>query len=137
MYLKRKKRHSHLASFYRCGICGETISGDNTWWDIKGIRCSDCHRNLKAGVMTLEIFDEDYGHDVVVKEWQMQSDYNIHPSTLKKLCRLGVLKSRELKRLDGTVYKRLFVVNENKEFFKEHQKKPSITVKFTKSNKTT
>lgn len=118
---------------YTCGICGETISGDNTWWDLKGIRCSDCQRNLKAGVVPLEIFDDDYGYDVVVKEWQMQSDYNIHPSTMRKLCRQGVLKSRDLKRLDGTVYKRLFVVSENKEFFKEHPKKPPYKVIITNS----
>ena len=107
---------------YTCGICGESISGDNTWWDLKGIRCSDCQRNLKTGVVPLEIFDDDYGYDVVVKSWQMQSDYNIHPSTLRKLCRLGTLKSRELKRLDGKVYERLFVVSENKDFFGHHKR---------------
>ena len=64
----------------------------------------------------------------------MQSDYNIHPSTLRKLCRLGTLKSRELKRLDGTVYERLFVVNENKDFFKEHPKKPKMEIKLEWSN---
>jgi len=118
---------------YTCGICGESISGDNTWWDLKGIRCSDCQRNLKAGVVPLEIFDDNYGYDVVVKSWQMQSDYNIHPSTLRKLCRLGTLKSRELKRLDGAVYERLFVVNENEDFFKEHPKKPKMKVEITNS----
>ncbi len=118
---------------YSCGICGETLSGENTWWDLKGIRCSDCQRNLKAGVIPLEIFDDDYGYNVVVKSWQMQSDFNIHPSTLKKLCRLGTLKSRELKRLDGKIYERLFVVNENKEFFKEHPKNPYLKVEIGRS----
>ncbi len=107
---------------YTCGVCRETIAGDNTWWDLKGIRCGDCQRNLKAGVVPLEIFEDDYGYDVVVEDWKMQTYYGIHPATLRKFCRQGLLKSRDLKRLDGTVYRRLFMVSENVEFFKTHHK---------------
>lgn len=111
---------------YSCGICGETIPGDRTWWDLRGIRCPDCQRNVKAGIVPPEIFeDEDYGYDLVVKDNQLGWDYGFHSSTVRKLCRLGELKGRELKRENGTVYKTLFVVSENKEFFEKHPKKES------------
>jgi len=121
-------------SGYTCRICGESMSGDNTWWDLKGIRCLDCQRNLKEGVVPLEMFDDDYGYDVVVKTWELQTYYGIHPATIRKLQRQGILKARELKRKDGIVYGSLFVVSENKEFFNEHPKqKPKINITFSSS----
>lgn len=121
---------------YTCGICGESIEGDKTWWDLRGIRCLDCQRNVKAGIVPPEIFeDEDYGYDLVVKDNQLGWDYGIHSATVRKLCRQGELKGRELKSENGTVYKTLFVVSENKEFFEKHPKKESkIKVTFSSSN---
>ncbi|MCL5409860.1 MAG: hypothetical protein M1607_03310 [Patescibacteria group bacterium] len=121
---------------YTCGICGKSINGNETWWDLKGIRCLDCQRNLMEGAVPLEIFDDDYGYDVVVKDSQMNWDYGIHSATLGKLCRQGLLKSRDLKYEDGTIYKRLFLVSENKKFFDEHpKKKPKMEIKFVKAEK--
>ncbi|MEO6508676.1 MAG: hypothetical protein ABIO02_01875 [Patescibacteria group bacterium] len=110
---------------YTCGICSEIISGDNTWWDLKGIRCVDCQRNLKEDIVPMEIFDDNYGYDVVVKDWELKSHYGIHPATVRKLHRNGVLKGRDLKRIDGSVYETLYVVSENEAFFKDHPKKES------------
>lgn len=108
---------------YTCGICSESISGENTWWDLRGTRCGDCQRNLKAGVIPLEIFEDDYGYDVVIKSWNFRDDYGVHPSSVKKLRREGLLHGRDLKRADGTVYYTIYMVNENKEFLKKYPKK--------------
>lgn len=115
---------------YTCGVCGESISGENTWWDLKGIRCSDCHRNLKAGVVPLEIFEDDYGYDVVIKSWNFRDNYGVHPASIKKLRREGLLHGRDLKRDDGTVYYTIYLVSENKEFLKKYPKKPRMAMKF-------
>lgn len=119
---------------YTCGVCYESISGDNTWWDLKGIRCLDCQRNLKEGAVPLEIFEDDYGYDVVVKGWQLKSNYGIHPATVRKLHRDGTLKGRDLKRKDGTVYETLYIISENKDFFDKHPKLDS-KIKMTISSK--
>lgn len=114
---------------YTCGVCHESISGNNTWWDLKGIRCGDCQRNLKAGLVPLEIFEDDYGYDVVIRDWEFKDDYGVHPSTVRKLKREGLLIGRDLKREDGSVYYTIYLVSENKEFLKKYPKKSNAAPK--------
>lgn len=110
---------------YTCGICGESIPGENTWWDLKGIRCLDCQRNFKAGIVPLEIFDDDYGYDIVIKSWNFRDNYGVHPASVKKLRREGLLHGRDLKRTDGSIYYTIYLVSENQEFLKKYPKKDS------------
>lgn len=114
---------------YSCRVCGEMTPGDKAWWDLNGIKCLDCQRNIKEGIVPLEFFEDDYGDDVVVKDWMMKSYYGVHPATVRKLRREGLLKGRDLRRQDGTVYETLYVVNENQEFFKKYPKiEPKIKI---------
>jgi len=115
---------------YTCGICHNSTSGEKTWWDLHGIRCSDCQRNLKEGIVPLEIFEDDYGYDVVISNWDFRDGYGVHPSSVKKLRREGLLKGRDLKSADGTVYYTIYLVSENQEFLKKYPKKESIKVEF-------
>jgi DNA-directed RNA polymerase subunit RPC12/RpoP len=108
---------------YTCGICSAIIPGEKTWWDLRGIRCPDCQRNLKEGVVPLEIFEDDYGYDVVIKNWSFRDNYGVHPSSVKKLRREGLLHGRDLKHADGTVYYTIYLVSENQEFLKKYPKK--------------
>jgi len=60
----------------------------------------------------------------------------LHPATRGKLRREGLLKGRDLKRKDGSIYCAVYLVKENKEFFKKYPKKPTMKVKFVSpSNK--
>ena len=34
-----------------CGICGRQHPGNEIWWNLDGLRCSDCWRNIKEGVI--------------------------------------------------------------------------------------
>lgn len=108
---------------YSCGICNESMSGDKTWWDLKGIRCADCQRNLKSGNVPLEIFDDDYGYDVVISHWDFKDAYGVYPATVKKLKKEGLIKGHDLKRKDGSVYYTIYLVSENQEFLKSHPRK--------------
>lgn len=119
---------------YTCGVCRASINGDNTWWDLKGIRCGDCQRNLKAGVIPLEIFDDDYGYDVVLRDFDFQYNYGLHSATIRKLKREGFLVGRDLKREDGTVYCTLYLASENKAFLKKYPKKPKMKIEFVNSD---
>jgi len=112
---------------YTCGICHEQTPGERTWWDLNGIRCADCQRNMKEGVFPPEICKND---DIWIREWQLYGDYSIHSATRKKLIREGKLHPRELKRQDGTVYNTIFLVSENQEFFKKYSKKPAMKIEW-------
>ena len=116
---------------YTCGVCHETMSGDKTWWDLKGIRCADCQRNLKAGNVPLEIFDEDYGFDVVISHWDFKDVYGVYPITVKRLKKEGLIKGHDLKREDGSIYYTIYLVSENHDFLKSYPKKdPKMKVEF-------
>ncbi len=109
--------------FYTCGICGENIAGNRTWWNLDGVRCADCQRNIKEGIIPAEIHKNS---DLYIKDWQLISDsyFNINGSTVKKLRREGLLHGGDLKREDGTVYCTVYLLDENKEFLKKYPRKP-------------
>ncbi len=109
---------------YSCGICGRSFAGDKMWWNLDGIRCVDCWRNIKEGVIPHDLKHEYDGDNQWIPEWQFQSEYGIHPATRDKYIRQGILKARLLKDTKGNVYYKVFLVDENKEFLKDRPKRP-------------
>jgi hypothetical protein len=112
---------------YTCGICGEQSPCGTTWWTPDGLTCIDCHRNIKEGVIPDLQKQED---NTYIKEFQISSDFSIHPSTRRMLERKGILKGRELKRQNGSVYETIYLVEENVEFLEKYPKKPKMEVNF-------
>ena len=110
---------------YTCAICRETLPGNEIWWSPKGLRCKDCWRNIQRKVIPSLTYDGD--DKAWIKEWQLQSDFGLHPATRGKLRREGSLKGRDLKRKDGTIYCTIYLVKENEEFFKKHPRQDSKT----------
>lgn len=109
---------------YTCGICGENYNARFIWWNLDGLRCLDCWRNIKNGTIPYlkNRHDDDSGY---FEDWLISSDmgFGIHPSTARKLRRLGQLKGRDLKRSDGSIYCTIYLESENQQFMKEHPKK--------------
>lgn len=106
---------------YDCGICGEHYYGKDIWWNLDGLRCRDCWRNIKEGVIPpLKHRYDDM--KTYFQDWQIRSDYGVHPSTARKYRREGLLVGRDLKREDGTVYYTIYLKSENKKFLKKHPK---------------
>lgn len=60
-----------------------------------------------------------------MKAWQIENDYSLHPATVRKLTRQGILKGRELKTKGGSTYFVVYLVKENKEFVKKYSKSNS------------
>ncbi|MEN8253088.1 MAG: hypothetical protein ABFQ62_01790 [Patescibacteria group bacterium] len=55
--------------------------------------------------------------------WQVKSNYGVHPATRGKLRREGLLMGRDFKNKKGQVYCTIYLVKENKEFLKKYPKK--------------
>lgn len=106
--------------YYNCGICYEGHYGNEIWWNLDGIRCADCWRNIKEGVippLKKHLFDND---DEWISNSQLKSRHNVHPSAVKKLRREGLLHGRDLRRANGSNYKTIYLVRENQEFLKKY-----------------
>ncbi len=108
---------------YQCNICGENHYGNEIWWNLDGLRCIDCWRNIKEGIIPSlkHRYDNDYAY---FENWQIQSDFGIRPLTAQKLRRQGILKGRDLKRKNGTIYCTVYLTDENKEFLEKYPRKP-------------
>ncbi len=113
---------------YTCAICRENYPGNEIWWNLKGLRCKDCWNNIQKKV--IPSLDYDSNDKVWIKEWQLQYNYGLHPATRGKLRREGILKGRDLKRKDGAIYCTVYLIEENREFFKKYPKKPEMKVEF-------
>lgn len=109
---------------YNCILCHQSISGSNAWWDLNGLKCLDCQRNIKEDVIPGEICTKD---ELWIKDWQLHSDFGVHPATRGKLKREGMLKGRELKNEKGQVYYTIYLVSENQEFLKKYPRKDKKT----------
>ncbi|MBU1043885.1 MAG: ZPR1-type zinc finger protein [Candidatus Omnitrophica bacterium] len=108
-----------------CGICGGQHPGNEIWWNLDGLRCSDCWRNIKEGVIPSNLkhmYDND---GQWISNWQIHSDYGVHPGTRDKLIRQGFLKAKKLKDKKGAIYCTLFLVSENKDFLDKYPKQKS------------
>jgi hypothetical protein len=128
--LRRKKRlkDENIKGFYlenedghyTCAVCKDTHIANDMWWNPDGIRCRDCWRNIKNGVIPSLTYENE---GIWIPEWELQSYYGVHHTTRAKLKREGLLKGRDLKRENGTIYCTVYLVKENKEFLKKYPKK--------------
>lgn len=124
---------------YSCGICGEGAYGKDIWWTLNGLWCKNCRNNIKAGVIPpLKYrYDKD---NIYFQDWQIESDFGVHPATRGKLKREGLLKGRDLKNEKGQIYYTIYLVSENQEFLKKYPRKDKqtkITIANEKGSKIT
>ena len=119
-----KEEEGHLT----CGICSQARQGKEIWWTENAIYCADCWENVKN--KTIPPLSSDIDHKVWFDSGDIQFDYSLHSSTVRKLQRQGVLKGRDLKTKDGNIYFTVFLAKENKKFLNKYSKKPKMKVQF-------
>jgi len=107
---------------FRCSICNHWHKGVDIWYDENGMRCDICQRNIKAGVISAKLCNEN-------ESWfsseNIHYKYGVVASTMRKLIRLGELKGKELKDREGKSYLSVFLKNENWEFLEKYPEKES------------
>jgi hypothetical protein len=106
--------------YYTCFICRDSYYGNEIWWNLDGLRCKDCWRNTKEGVIPRLSSDKD---DMWVHKWQLERNHGVRASSAKKLRKEGLLHGRDLKREDGSIYCTVYLNEENQEFLKKYPKK--------------
>lgn len=103
---------------YNCRVCFKSVSGSNAWWDLNGIKCLDCQRNIDEGIIPEEICIND---QIWLKDWQLESELKIHSSTIRKLRKEGKLNGIDLKTIDGQRYFTVYMIKDNMDFLKKYQ----------------
>lgn len=119
-------------SSYTCCICREQTPGEKTWWTLDGLRCADCWRNIKEGVIPRLNYENE---GIWMQQSDFKSDYSIQPMTRKKLEKDGLIHGRELKRRDGSIYCTIYLIEENQESLKKYPKKPEMDIRLEWSEK--
>ncbi len=108
-------------SSYTCTICHEQSLTGETWWVPDALWCANCKSNIDKGVIPKLVREDE--HD---KTWFTDSDirydYDLKTPTIRKLDRDGVLHPRNLISNQGGSYCTVYLVKENKEFFKTYKK---------------
>jgi len=105
---------------YNCGICGTGHYGNDIWWNLDGIRCRDCWRNIKEGVIPPLKKGKYDNEGEWITNWQLKSSHNVTAPLAKKLRKQGLLHGRDLKNEDGSTYCTIYLESENQEFLKKY-----------------
>lgn len=107
-------------SYYDCSICGEGHYGNEMWWNLDGVRCKDCWRNIKEGVIPSLKKGRYDNEDEWISYWQLKSNHNVIAPLVKKLRKEGLLHGRDLKKENGSIYCTVYLVSENQDFLKKY-----------------
>lgn len=118
---------------YSCGLCGDNYYGKDIWWNLDGLRCRDCWRNIKEGVVPSLKYRYDKYKNYFL-DWELRSNFSLHGSTVRKIKKEGLLRGRDLKRQEGSVYCTVYLFDENKEFLKKYPKKPKMNIEWKTVN---
>lgn len=108
-------------SYYSCTICHGSTSPGETWWLPHALWCPNCKKNIDEGVIP-KLFSEDDHKETWFRQFDIEYNYGLKWNQIRKLEREGVLHPRNLINLEGHSYCSVYLLKENKEFFKTHQK---------------
>lgn len=118
--LEKEPQGFHLddGKIYSCGICHDSISNRQSWYDKDGLKCMNCQRALDRRVIPKSVCTD---RDSWLAGWELTTKYDIHPNTLRKLVRQGAIKVRNITTESGAVHYQVFLKKDNWEFLKEHK----------------
>jgi len=111
--LKKEPKGFHLdesEGIYSCRICGDSISGKQTWWNLNGVKCMNCQRAIDRRIIPKFVCKN---RDSWLASWQLKSEYGINQSSIKKHIRLGKLRSKDILDESGNVHFQIFLLSEN------------------------
>ncbi len=107
-------------SVYTCGICHRSQYSEDIWWREDGLRCRDCWRNIREDVIPVIDLKKERWEKEFFDKYEITSKRGVHPSSIRKLRREGVLVGRDLKDAEGNTYDTIYLVSENNEFLEEY-----------------
>jgi protein-arginine kinase activator protein McsA len=77
-----------------CYVCHTNVHGQ-IWFDKWGLKCANCHNAFEKKVFPGYIL-KDKDNNRHITDSQLNWKYGVHPQTIKKLIRMGLLVSRQI-----------------------------------------
>lgn len=77
-----------------CYVCHASVKGQ-IWFDKWGLKCANCHDAFKKKIFPGYIL-KDRDNEKHVTDSQLNWKYGLHPQTIKKLTRAGLLTARNV-----------------------------------------
>lgn len=109
--LKLEPKGFHLeGESYTCFICSDTVSNEDTWYDKWGIKCMTCQKAIDKHVIPASIAKDKDGWYAM---WEFEKHFGLRAQTVRKLVRLGKLKSRIIPGEAGGNHCEVFLLKDN------------------------
>lgn len=111
--LKKHPRGFHLeGAGYRCFICGDSISNEETWYDKWGIKCLVCQKAIDKKIIPSSAAKND-------KSWyspyDLEDRFGINKHVMKRFIKENILKPRIVPASTGNPHAYLFLIKDNKD----------------------
>ncbi len=131
--LEESPKGFHLDGDYRCFICGQSASREQSWFDKYGIKCMTCQGAIDRKVIPASLAKND---ESWYSRWDIESAFNVKGHVLRRWVKEGVLKARTIPCSDGKgVHVQLFLIKDNKDTLPPKKMLEGRMVKETKDGK--
>jgi len=109
--LEENPKGFHLTDgTYSCCICGQNVTGDNSWYDQNGIKCLLCQKAVENNIIPPEVcHDKDDWYGV----WEFDYYFKIKSATVRKFIRHGQLKARIVPNENGHTHYEILMIKDN------------------------
>lgn len=111
--LKTNPKGFHQEEGGTCPVCGSIEKQENLWYDRHGIKCLTCQNAIDKRIIPSSLCKQRDSHYC---EWELGDKFNLKGKVLNTFIKNGLLKVRIIPRLDKGIYRRLFLLKDNKDF---------------------
>ena len=130
--LEESPKGFHLDGIgYRCFICGQSASKEQSWYDKYGIKCMICQAAIDRKEIPASLAKNK---DSWYSKYEIESAFNIKSPTLRRCVKEGILKARTVTH-NGKGHMQLFLIKDNKDVLPPKEMIKSHMVKETKDGK--
>ncbi|MCX6736428.1 MAG: zinc ribbon domain-containing protein [Candidatus Parcubacteria bacterium] len=117
---------------YTCGICHNSISDEQTWYDQNGLKCLTCQDALDKNIIPVSvIIDRESWYSVS----DFESSFFMKPNAVRRFVKEGLLKPRIISNASGKTHFQLFLIEEHEGILPPKEVTKWPMVKFKKNGK--
>ncbi len=117
---------------YTCGICRDSISDEQTWYDGTGIKCLICKDALDKNIIPSTVASD---HESWYSVHDFESSFFMKPNAVRRFVKEGLLKPRLIKDSSGRTHYQLFLTEDHEGILPPKELTKWPVVKFQKDGR--